>query len=807
MVAQALPLYAQTTKVTGRVIDAENQEPLGFANVFFKGTKIGVQADAEGYFSIESYYASDTLSATFIGYKTLSKRIVRDKAQQLNFELSADAEGLPEYEYIIPENPAISLFKKIIRYKAVNNREKLTAYQYDVYNKVEFDLNNFSEKFMNRKVLKPIRFIFENIDSTGEKPYLPIFMTESLSEFYFRKNPKTHKEYIRATKVSGIENESVSQFLGDMYQNINIYDNFVSVFGKNFVSPVSDRGLMYYDYYIVDSAFIGKNWCYQMQFIPRRKQEPTFTGNFWVNDTTYAIRRVEAGISEDANINFVTYFEFMQEFEQVENEVWMLSKDYLLVDFKLAKKQMGFYGRKTTSYRNHVINQAKDDAFYAGPQNIIVADDADDKDETFWELNRHDTLSEKERAVYDMMDTIRDIPQVKSFVEVVGMLISGYKVFGKFEWGPYFSTYSFNAVEGSRFRFGGRTSNAFSKRIELNGYGAYGLKDEKFKYGGGFRAILSKKPRQMLYFNYKYDIEQLGLSSNAFRQDNLLATVFRRNVADKLSFVEEYKGYYDYEYFQGLNNRIQYRYRRIAPLGNTIYQKPSAEPGQVSLIPDVTTSEFTYYLRYAKNEKFVAGEFDRVSMGTRKPVVDLHYSLGIKDFLGGEYAYHKAVTSLTQWVPVGTLGWFRYRLEAGKFWGTLPYPALELHRGNETYYYDEMSFNTMNYLEFVSDEYVSVWFTHHFDGFFLNHIPLLRRLKWREVAGVKAVWGRLSDANRQELLFPPYLHTLTVPFAEGSVGVENILKVLRVDFIWRMSYLDHPNISKFGIRAKLEIAF
>ncbi|MFZ5554884.1 MAG: DUF5686 family protein [Bacteroidota bacterium] len=800
--------FAQTTKVTGKAIDKETKEALIYVHITFTGTKVGTVTDMDGNFTLESYYAGDSITATAVGYRTMTKKIKKDKVQEVIFEMVPADEELEEFVFTASkEDPAIAIFKNIIKYKDVNNREKLAAYQYEVYNKVEFDLNNLDEKFMNRKILKPVNFIFQNMDSTDEKPYLPVFMTESMSDFYFRKNPRTHKEFIKATKVSGIENESISQFLGDMYQNINVYDNMVNVFSRQFVSPISDRGMLYYEYYLLDSAFMGNDWCYKIRFVPKRKSEPTFVGQFWVNDTTYAIRKFEAGISETANINFIEYFEFMQEFKQVENEVWMLSNDYLLVDFNLTDKQMGMYGRKTTSYRQHVINKPKDDEFYAGANNIIVADDAEEKDNTYWDTVRHDTLSENEKAIYYMMDTIQNIPQVKSFVEVVGMLISGYKVFGKVEWGPYFSTYSFNRIEGSRFRFGGRTSNEFSRKIEFNGYCAYGVKDDRFKYGGGFRAKISKKPRQIIGANYKYDIEQLGLSSNSFKPDNFMASVFRRNVANKLTMAEEYRVWYDYEFFQGLNNQLQFRRRTLEPLGETVYLQHAGNNDYVQ-IDDVTATEFTYYLRYAKDEKFVSGEFDRISLGTSKPVFDVQYSLGIKDFLGSDYGYHKTVASITQWVPVGTLGWFRYRLEGGKFWGRVPYQFLEIHRGNETYYFDEYSFNTMNYLEFVSDQYASVWFTHHFDGFFLNHIPLLRRLKFREVAGIKAIWGTINDQNRNEIQFPSYLSAFgPYPFMEMHVGLENILKVLQVDIVWRMTYLDKPDVAPFGIRAKFDVDF
>ncbi len=801
-------LFSQTTKISGKIIDAKTQETLPFVIVRFVDSKIGTQSDEDGNYKLESYYATDSIEAMFLGYKKKRVSIKKDKVQVVNIYLDPDDDSLPEITVRPPDiDPAIAIFKKIIRYKKVNNKEKLEAYQYEVYNKVEFDINNLSEKFQNRKILRPVQFIFENMDtSSNEKPYLPMFITESVSDFYFRKNPKAHREYVNASQVSGLENNSVSQFLGDMYQNINVYENYVDIFGRNFISPISDRGLFTYDYVLSDSAWIGNTWCYKIRFKAKRKAEPTFRGHFWVNDTTYAIRKIECDVDGQANVNFIKTFAFKQEFEQVQKEIWMVKRDYLLVDFNVFDKQTGMYGRKSTSYKNFVINQPKEDGFYTGAQNVIVADDANYKSKEYWDTARHDTLSAQERAIYENMEKILEIKQVKKFTEIVSMLISGYKIIGKFEIGPFFSSYSFNPYEGQRFRFGGRTSNAFSKRIEFNGYGAYGIKDQGFKYRVGFRTMLTKKPRQLFAVTYKHDVEMLGLSSNAFRQDNILTSVFRRTPPNKLTYIDEAKLYYEYEYFQGLNNQLHFRYRRITPVG--VYKYDKLENNGDTIHPkSVTVSELTYYLRFAYDEKYISGTFDRTSVGTKYPVFDVQYSLGMKGLFGSQYNYHKVLTSLTHWFNVGALGYTKYKLEAGKFFGTLPYPILELHRGNNTYYFDEQAYNLMNLYEFVSDQYVSAFVTHHFQGFFLSHFPLLRKLKWREVASIKAVYGSISNANRNAMLFPTTLQSLNVPYMEASIGVENILKVLRVDFVQRLTYLQNPDIAKWGFRIRFDVEF
>lgn len=802
-------LFGQKTKVSGTVTDASTGEAIPYASVWFQGSKIGVSTDFDGKFLIETYYATDSLSASSLGYSTLSFKVKKDREQVINFSLETASIALAEVEIKADkkaENPAHVIFRHILKNKKVNNRAKLDAYEYELYNKVEFDLNNLTEEFRSKKVLKPFEFIWENLDSTDQKIYLPVFMTESVSDFYYRKNPKNEKEVIKATRVSGIENNSVSQFLGDMYQNVNIYDNNIIVFGKSFISPLSGLGLGFYDYYLEDSTFIDDKWCYNILFQPKRKQELTFNGNFWVNDTTYAIKQIEATISEDANINYIYGLKVEQEFDEVEPEVWMITQDKLVVDFNITKKTMGFYGRKTTTYKNFKINKARDDEFYKGTSDIDVKDDANKKDENYWDLARHIELSENEKNIYEMVDSIQNIPQFKTIADVISLFVSGYKVIGNFEIGPYYTLYSFNPVEGNRIRFGGRTSNKFSTKTMIEGYAAYGFKDRKYKYGGGVTKILNKNPRIAFYVGGKKDVEQLGQAEGAFREDNVLSSVFRRNPAAKLTEVTQFKSYFEKEWFYGLSNKLIFTHRVLKPLGELEYLRIN-DTDNTTKINHIITSDITLYTRFAYKEKFVSGEFERISLGTKYPTLEFFYTIGIPEVLKSQYEYQKFVARLRDKLRMGPFGVIKIRLEAGKIWGTLPFPLLQLHQGNETFFYDESAFNTMNYFEFVSDEWASAAVTYHMEGLFFNKLPLFRKLKWREVVSMKTVVGNYNERNSSELILLPNTYTLSKPFVEGSIGIENIFKFLRVDALYRLSYLDNPDIVKFGLRAKLQFDF
>lgn len=817
--------FAQKTKIMGVVIDKISQEPLPFVNIILKNTHIGTITDVNGNFKIETTTSGDFIIATFLGYKSCTRGVIQNAFQVINFELEPDMLQLEEVVVAQSkkrlknrDNPAITLLDSILSKKGNNNIDKLDSYEYEVYNKIQFDINNITEEFKNRRLLKPFSFIFDYVDTStvNGKPFLPIFIIESLSDFHHRKRPMDEKEIIKATKVSGIENESVQEFLGDMYININVYDPYINLFGKGFTSPISSIGKMFYKYFLVDSAMIDNNWCYQVAFLPRLKQEYLFNGNFWITDTTYAIKSIELKIDEDVNLNFVNNLEISQEFTRVNDELWMLEKDVLVIDFNIFKnpnKSMGFFGKKTTTYRDHKINSLKEDAFYSTLGNVLVEQGANKKDEEFWSNARHEKLTEKEEQIYAMVDTIKTIPAFRTYYDMILMITTGYYTKGKVELGPYFTTYSFNSIEGHRFRLGGRTSNEFSTNLMLEAYTAYGTKDESFKYGVGFFHLFNKNPRRGVGANYKNDIEQLGQSVNAFREDNILASVLRRSPNNKLSMVQEYKGYYEHEWFRGLSNELTITHREIYPVGMPFFELNGSDC--IRIQNTINTSEVTINTRFAYNEKFIMGEFDRISLGTTYPILDVHFTYGFENVIKSDFSYKKLELSVNDWFNIHPIGHSKCRIEAGKIWGVLPYPLLKLHEGNETYSFDQYSFNMMNYYEFVSDQYISLYYSHFFEGLFFNKIPLFKKLKWREVVWCKGVVGSLEDENREVMQLPETLNSLSKPektsslkpYWEAGVGIENIFKLIRVDAIWRLAYLDNLGIAKFGIRASLQLKF
>lgn len=796
--------FPQVTKIRGKVTDATTKEPLSFVGIAFKGTSIGTITDFKGEYFLESRNATDSLSFSFLGYITRTVKIKKFSYQEIDVELQPQSIELEGVVVVPGENPAHPILRSIIKNKKKNNPFKLESYSYECYNKVEVDLNNVDEEMKKRKIFNQFQFVFDYVDTnaiTG-KSYLPIFISETLSDYYYQSSPKLEREVIKATKISGVNNESVAQFTGKIYQEVNIYDDYITVFDQGLVSPIANAGLFYYKYYLIDSTFIGNKWCYQISFKPRRKMEPTFTGDFWVNDTTWAIVKANVRLADYVNLNFVNDIVASAEYKLLNDTLWFPNNVSLFIDFNLTDKTTGFFGHKTTAYNNVKINERLPDELTSNPASIIVKDSALKQENNYWEEVRPFELTPKEANIYAMVDSVKQVPMYKTFIDIINMFVNYYYVVGYVEIGPYYKTYSFNEIEGNRFRISGRSSNKFSTKTMISGFAAYGDKDNRFKYGLGLLYMLNKNPRESVNLEYKKDIEQLGQSPYALTEDNIMTSLLRRNPNNKLTLVKELSGYYQKEWWNGFSNTLSLNYKTIYPTGYIPFNRDS-----VPYLDKITTSSLTLNTRWLKDEMFVTGEFERKSLGSDHPEINFEVTGAFKNVFGSQYSFAKFHFNYYHKVSLNPFGFSRIIIDAGKIFGKVPYPLLQLHEGNETYAYDRYAYNMMNYYEFASDQYASLIIEHHFQGFFLNRIPLMRRLKWREVATGKFLIGSISDKNMNVIDFPTGLGEVTKPYVEFGAGVENIFKVIRVDMMWRMTHLDHPNIETVGIRAGLQIIF
>ena len=785
--------------IRGTIRDKGTGEGIPFAIVYFPGTPAGTTADADGNFELRlPELPSDTLHIQAIGYQNGRKRLDRYVASH-SFVLELDREEYQLEEFVFRyEDPAVKLVEQIIAHKPVNDPDRVTNYRYEAYNKLEIDLERLTrEQFEKLPIpyMKQFSFIYDNLDSTSEEtPFLPLYLTETLSDYYFRKEPKKTREFIKASQIKGFTNESVTAFMGTMYQNINVYKNFIPVLGKEFVSPISNQGLFYYKYKIKDTQQVRGLNVLLVQFQPRRPGENVFYGDFWVVDSLFTIQRVSMEVPAAANINWVSRVSLYQEFSPVTDTLWFPVKDKFVANFALPYKVKlpGFIGRKTTSYRDIQVNSPAVDKVLDDPkwrQDIIVADSARALGDAYWVNARHDTLSNNEKAIYQMIDTLQSMPLFTRYKQMIKFLASGKIELGKIEIGPVWNTYSSNPFEGNRFRLSLGTTPELFKDIKLSGYLAYGTKDEEFKYNGEVFWILRRQPRMYLNASHTRDLDRSTSYYDEVKNDNLFANYFRKSgIPWKLSFTQDTRVEFYKEYFSGFSHMISLIHKDFDPYeplpDEAIFRDEAGLP-----TTHVVNTEVNLRLRFAYQVKYLEGPYKRIAIPGKWPILELRYGLGLKGILNSGYEYQKLTASVSDDIKIAPLGSVHYNLFAGKYFGTLPYALLEIHPGNEFYYYNRHAFNMMNRFEFISDQYAGLSFEHSIGGGIFNYIPLLKKARLRQYWGGKVLYGNMSEANKALNLNKGYtFRTLNeVPYIEVSTGVGNILQIFMINFVWRLS--------------------
>ncbi|ASS49934.1 MAG: hypothetical protein A3D31_10175 [Candidatus Fluviicola riflensis] len=803
-------LLAQQTRISGRVTDAETGELLPFVRVQFQDSKIGVETDTLGNYVLESYYATDSIQFFMSGYRVMTLAIQKDQVQIMNVKMQVRIDDIEEV-FIRPpdEFPSTTLHKKVIANKPINNREKLGSYGYELYNKIQIDLNNIGDKFTERDVVKRLDLVLGYLDSVdGGETYLPVILSENISQFNFKNNPKKRKEVVSATRITGIENLQLNQFLGEMYLDFNIYDNYIVLFNKAFVSPVANFARTYYKFYLEDSTFIDNQWCYKLRFTPKRTGDMTFEGEMWIHDTTYAVKNIKASISPWANINYVQALYLEHHFDQVEKEVWMLTEEKMIIDLKITKKTevYGFYGRKYTSRRNFEINTAHTDDFYKSDNTVEFEEGAKTRDDAYWAAHRHIPLSEQEEDIDEMTDSLNNDPFFKFLKNATYMASTGYYPLGKIEIGSVHSLIAVNPVEKFRTGLAIRTSNAFSRRFEIGGKLYYGFGDERFKYGGIIRYNITPKKRGMWTNYYNYDIEQLGLSPTAASVGSTFSSLLRTGPLDKLTFVAKVGSNLEKDIGKDIILFAGVEWKEYTALGLANYERYNPD-GVLERISKIQTAEITTRFRWAKDEEFLAGAFDRTSIRSKYPVFSLQGIFGVKGVFGSDYNYQKVEFSMEHIRTVGVLGRLRYQITAGYIFGTVAYPFLKVHEGSQSYWLYTNSFNRLSFFEFISDRYVGALVEQHWEGLLFDRIPLIKKLQWRLVTTGRMTYGAISNRHQEAMLLPDFTKKFgDIPYVELAVGIENIFKVGRIDLVWRATHLT-PDISPLGVRARWAFNF
>jgi hypothetical protein len=817
LLGTANAIFAQT-KVSGIVVDKSNL-PIPYANVVFKDSKEGIVTNEDGHFYIESPKNYTVLIVSSAGFS--DREITLTKAVNYDFKIRLnEAETLKEVVIFTGKtskknNPALDILRKIWERKRKNGLYLFDQYQMEKYEKVEFDMNTIDSAFMKNKIFKGMEFIFKHVDTskvTG-KTYLPIFINESLYEVYGDNKAKKAKEILKANKNSGLNsNDGVNTFIKDLYSEYNIYDNHLTFFDKSFTSPLSRTGVDVYNYVLKDSTFIDKKWCYNIVFYPRRKNELTFKGDFWVNDTTFAIKKINLAVTKSANINWVKDIYLEQEFDVVNDSVFLLTRDYMMSDFAFNKKEKskGVYGKRTTLFKNHQFNIEKQKDFYKEEVNFI--DNAVyNKSDEYWHDNRFENLSKDESGVYKMLDTLQTVKKFKKMYNLASILGSGYMQTGNFDYGPIFSSFGYNEVEGVRLRAGGRTYFGPNDYWRLQGYTAYGFNDNKFKYGLSGKWMVDKKNRVILSGGNRRDVEQIGASltttNDVLGRSFASSALFTTGSNGKLTNINLSNVAVEIEPVKNLTFQLGFSYRTLESASPTFSLDYYTDALHTMTKSDVRQSEVNLQVEYTPNRKTIGYGVERTMVDSPFSRFFVSYSQGFKGLLSSDFKYEKLQLYYKQPIIIGPLGRTNLIMELGKTFGTIPLGLMNVIPGNQTYFSIENTFSNLNFYEFVADQYATLQWQHNFGGRLFSRIPFMRKLNWREIVGAKSVYGTISDANRAINASGLVYNAPEKVYWEYSAGIGNIFKVFRIDFAWRGNYLNTPDTNRFTVKGSFGFYF
>jgi Family of unknown function (DUF5686)/CarboxypepD_reg-like domain len=823
--------FSQSIEVRGRITDAENKEPLSFASITVPGEALGTVADIDGAYRIRFNKKVAQIKFSCVGYRSRTVTLMAERFQSIDMALEPENTQLQEItvkpqKYRNKNNPAVELIRLVIENRDKNRVENLRTFQENQYEKIYIGLSNLPERLRSAKLLKGARVVLENIDTSklADQPIVPVMLQENILTVYSKNPPKVGKKYMEGTqsvRFAYLEQSSVNLALRYLNQEIDLYDNYVELLTNQFLSPIADNAPLFYRYYPMDTLEEHGKKIVRLSFFPRNKTDMLLQGDLYIAlDSTYPVTKASFAVNPLINLNWVKSIQMEQSFQRLSSGKWLLAQEDYRMDFGITRRGLGFFGQRTVSHENPVFDKPLPDSLFRLPEEIEYLPGAMRQDSAFWTAKRPEPLNAAEAATYDNLDSLQRTRLFKTAAKALALGIIGYTNLGpNLEIGPVNTFYAFNPVEGNRLRFGGRTSSNFSKKWRFEAFGAYGLKDKRWKYGATAAYALGKTqynqfPVHLARINIQRDIRIPGQELAAFQTNNIL-TSFVRGINDRFVYYDRLRIEYEREYRNHFSHIFGYEHQAQTPAGALRFDP--VDGGRPQDGP-VSASKFFLQLRYAPGEKFFQTSAYRQRYDVNY-IAQLRYAVGIDGMQGGNYNFHELNASFYKFTRTPPIGYNYFYAEVGGVFGSVPYPLLTIHRANQTYIYQRNSYNLMNFMEFISDRYAAVNIDQNFYGFFLNKIPLIKKLKLRELAGIKILYGTVSKENRPSegsglYRFPAYddgapiTYTLEKrPYVEASVGLSNIFKVLRIDLVRRFNYLDHPGAVKYGIRGQIQVYF
>jgi len=793
-----LSASGQVTTVEGYVRERGTNEAIVYAHIFLKDSHIGAISDTAGHFKLQINFSEkkvDTLVITYLTYFSEKVTVVAGQHQNLEIFLNPKFEQLQEVVAYAGENPAWKILDLVVAQKDKNNPEERETFYCEEYSKIRFDLNHFTDKIKQNILLRPFDYIWDNTRTTDDGiKYLPVLLVEKMIDHYYQRSPQDVRDYVNGVKTTGLAGPKIMQFVEDLYLAPNIYDNYAVILEKNFPSPINDHYKNHYDHYLLDSLVDRGRKVYKIAFEPKVKHAVAFTGEMLVDSASYAIQTIDLRFDIMANINFVRSYYIRQEYKQVESGYWMPVESGVIGDFTVienSEDMTGFFGRKNSSYRKYKIDEPIPGKIFKGAERIVQSDSATSKNDAYWQENRLFDLTEEDDGIFGMVAQLERDPKFTFRKNALVAIATGYIPIKKIDIGDLYSFYAFNIVEHSRLKLGFRTNNKLDLPIRGSAYGAYGTLDNKWKYGFNAEVSLGKikSKATRLGISARDDISQLGRSFSQIEIDHVLTSFIQYGDTTSRNYVRDFSVYTEKLWGLGIVTRLEYFTNSVARTSNERFFEISE--GVLSSPEKYDASGVGLRFKYSWQNPDVSGriyEDVKKNVFRKYPEITVLWKWSDKDLFNADVSFSKLNASLLQRVRTGKLGYLKYYVESGITLGTVPYPYLNIPFGNQLVLNDEFSFNLMNFLEFAADRYASVHAEQHFEGLLLNRVPVINKLKWRLFCFGKAYWGGMSDKNNQSVyLFPDHLTALTKGYYEAGFGIENIFKIARIDFTWRLT--------------------
>jgi len=811
----AVTAAAQATRVRGVVVDAQTGEPLPFVGVYFDGTTIGISTDLDGRYSLETRAPeAQMLTAQLIGYETQSVKVNRGAFSEVNFRLKPDHRQL-NAAYVKPDNRYIkSILKKLDQSLAVNDPDNAPDWESRLYTKIELDITNM-EAFLKYKYLdKNLGFVKQYSDTSAitGKPFIPAMISENVSDLYHSKEPFFNREVMRASRISGLEEDNMlRQFTGSYLLKTNFYKNSISVFNLDIPNPAVTSSHIFYNYFLVDSMQVENRKTYVLRFHPKKLvTSPTLDGEMQIDAQDFGIRSVHARLSKESNVNWIRHINVDIDNRRTPEGRWFYGDERLFIDFSIAvsdsSKIISFLGNRHMHYEQPVFKKVEDpDALTS--ENTVVMRNVTAGDKAYWDSARPYALTAREQGIYDMVEDFQQQPFYKWNYAIFYTLITNYyevRPWGM-EFGRWARSFSYNNSEGLRVQLGGRTSKYLWPKVRVGGYIALGLKDLKPKGEFQVEWMINREKTRKLTAHYQKDFMQFSSGTGVFSAQNLFSSIFTTDHTNRQNMMEMVDVKYDHEFNIQLNGNLHLKHYRIWGNPEVIpFTKPDG-----TVVDSFSGNIINAEIRIAgKDERVNRDFYDKSYMYSKYPELYLNVTKGIKGITPDDFDYWRLRAQVVWKTPSSAIGFGRLNVEAGAFFGSVPFQMLKLHEGNQTFFYDRTAAACMDYYEFISDRWLTAYYEHNFNGFFLGKIPWVKKLDLREVVTARCIWGTVSEDNWENAPFklPETASKLEVPYVEVSAGISNILRIFRVDAYWRLTHRT-PESKKFAVTIGIDVDF